>query len=342
MKSPGVEIEKESKRDVETGAESRLVRLVKRYATVIGLVLAILLFFGTKPTTFLTPDNIRNILVAVAVGGVVAVGQTFVFALFDFDMSQGSTAEVVGVICCALMAREHVPVAVVVPLFLVAGAMCGAINGFLVAYVNLNPFITTMGTLTAFQGVSFIWTRNEAVSGIPKSFINLGNKGIGPVPYLVIIMVVIAVLGYFLMERTVLGRRWYAAGGNREASFLAGLDVRRLRFLAFVACGTMSGLGALMLSARLAEATQTMGDALTLNAISAVFLGMTAFKDGLPNIAGTIVGVLFMGVLVNGMAINYVNSYIQLVVTGFVVIAAVGLAGLLTRKRGGAGGVGLF
>ena len=333
MKSPAIDIDDELGRKART-ARSDAVRLFfQKYATVVGLVLLLLLFFATKPTVFLTVANVRNILVAVAVLGVIAVGQTVVFSTFDFDMSVGSIAEMTAVICTSIMVNQHVPWALALLIALVVGCACGAINGFLVAYVNLNPFIVTMGTLTLFQGLGYYYTSAANVTGFSNGFLQIGQGSIGPVPYLVIILVVVAVIAYFVMERTTVGRRWYAVGGSYEASYLAGLRNRRLRLLAFVVCGACAALGGMMLASRLAEAGGSMADGQTLQSIAAVFLGFTAFKEGFPNIAGTMVGVLFLGVMINGMAINTVNSYLQLVVTGFVVIGSVALAGLMKKGR---------
>ena len=320
------------KNKASLGDRTRL--FLRRFATLVGLVLLIVMFAALKPSIFLSVGNIRNILVAVAVGGVVAAGQMVVFSLNDFDMSMGSNASMTAIIIGVMMTKHSIPWPVGIIMGLVIGAFAGAFNGVMVSYVNLNPFIATMGTLTAYQGVAYVFNNGATVFDTPIGFNAIGQDSIGPVPYLVIILVVVCIIAYFVMERTTLGRRWYAAGGNYDASYLAGIRVRRLRFLAFVVSGVASALGGLMLMSRLGAAEPTMGSALTLNAVAAVFLGMTAFKEGVPNPAGTVVGVLFLGVLLNGLNLNHVSSYLQQVVTGMVIVGSVALAGLMKKQRG--------
>ena len=312
----------------------RIRLFLRRFATLVGLVLLIVMFAALKPSIFVSVQNIRNILVAVAVGGVVACGQMVVFSLNDFDMSMGSNASMTAIIIGVMMTKHGIPWPVGILMGLVIGAFAGAFNGAMVSYVNLNPFIATMGTLTAYQGVAYVFNNGATVFDTPHGFNAIGQDSIGPVPYLIIILVVVCIIAYFVMERTTLGRRWYAAGGNYDASYLAGIRVRRLRFFAFVVSGVASALGGLMLMSRLGAAEPTMGSALTLNAVAAVFLGMTAFKEGVPNPAGTVVGVLFLGVLLNGLNLNHVNSYLQQVVTGMVIVGSVALAGLMKKQRG--------
>ena len=320
------------KNKASLGDRTRL--FLRRFATLVGLVLLIVMFAALKPSIFLSVGNIRNILVAVAVGGVVAAGQMVVFSLNDFDMSMGSNASMTAIIIGVMMTKHSIPWPVGIIMGLVIGAFAGAFNGVMVSYVNLNPFIATMGTLTAYQGVAYVFNNGATVFDTPIGFNAIGQDSIGPVPYLVIILVVVCIIAYFVMERTTLGRRWYAAGGNYDASYLAGIRVRRLRFLAFVVSGVASALGGLMLMSRLGAAEPTMGSALTLNAVAAVFLGMTAFKEGVPNPAGTVVGGLFLGVLLNGLNLNHVSSYLQQVVTGMVIVGSVALAGLMKKQRG--------
>jgi ribose transport system permease protein len=293
----------------------------------------IILFGALKPGEFLNFLNLRNILVSMAVVGVVAAGQTVVFALNDFDMSVGSTMSMVGIIVASLMAHQHLSWPLSFVIGLAVGCAAGAFNGVAIAYGNLHPFITTMGTMTAYRGIAYLYGHGSVIQGLPKGFLKMGQGKVGPIPNVVIIVVGISVVAFFVMERTTLGRRWYAVGGNYAAAYLAGIRVRRLRFLAFVACGAAAALGGMMLAGRIGSAHPLMGDPYTLNAITAVFLGMTAFKEGLPNMGGTVVGALFVAILVDGLAVNSVNDYIQQIITGAVVIGAIALAGLSKRQR---------
>jgi len=333
VKSPALDIDEEGGRSRATVGD-RLRSVTRKYATLIGLLVVVLLFTVLKPKVFLTIGNLRGILVAVAVLGVAAVGQTVVFALNDFDLSVGSVADLSGTVVASLMVFHHMPWPAAIAVGLLIGCACGAFNGFFVAYVNLNPFVVTLGTLTSFAGLSYLYNHSVAISGFSKGFLEIGNGRIGPVPVSVIVLAVVAFIAFWVMERTTIGRRWYAVGGNYDASYLAGVRVRRLRFLAFVACGGCAALAGMVVASQLSISTATSGDYLMLQSLAAVFLGMTAFKESMANIAGTIVGVLFLGVMVDGMAIQYVNSYVQQIVTGVVVIGSVALARIVRRQRG--------
>src|SRR5690606_3844496 len=154
-------------------------------------------------------------------------------------------------------------------------------------------------------------------------FLVLGQGSLGPVPVPVVIMAGAMAAAWLVLTQTTTGRRWYAVGGNPEAAFLAGVNVRRLRFAAFVLSGLGAALAGIVLTSRLASAHPLAGEPFMLNAIAAVFLGMTMFKDGLPNVPGSLVGVLILGVLSNGLNILQVNTYIQDVLTGAIIVAAV-------------------
>ena len=332
MKIPSLETEQRSKA-IRGTAGDRFRLFARRYATLIGLVALVIFFGALRASIFLTVTNLRLIWVTVVEIGVVAAGQTIVFALNDFDMSVGSCASMVGIICGSLMLDQHLPWPVVIVFGLLIGCAVGAFNGFLVAYVNLNPFIVTLGALTALKGVALLYKNGTVIGGFSSSFVKIGQGLIGPFPLSVIILAVIFLIAFFVMERTTTGRRWYALGSNYDASYLAGIGVRRLRFLAFVVCGGCAALAGLLLMSRLDSAAPSMGDPLTLNSIAAVFLGMTAFKDGVANIGGTLVGVLLLGVLVNGLGVSGVDPNTQLVITGAIIIFSVALAGAAKKQR---------
>jgi len=231
------------------------------------------------------------------------------------------------------MVKDHVSVPVAILIGLAIGAAAGLLNGVMTAYVNISAFIATLSTGIIFGGIAFIVNQGATVFTIPQSFVRIGQGRFGPVPVAVTVTVVLCIIMYFVMARTTLGRWWYATGGNYDASYLAGLRVRRLRLLAYIASAMGGALGGILLVSRLASAAPNQGDAFTLTSITAVFLGMTAFKEGQPNIAGTVVGVLFLGVLTNGLNLVNVSTYDQLVITGTVTLLAVALSGAAKKRR---------
>lgn len=292
------------------------------YGTFIGFVLVVILFAALRPDAFLSPFNLRNILEQVAILAVITAAMTIVMVAGDFDLSVGALASLVGVaVASLLLAGWGTAPAAAAGLLL--GAAAGALNGFLVAYAGLSAFVTTLATMTAFRGLALWYTDGATLFGLPDGFLVLGQGSLGPVPVPVVIMAGAMAAAWLVLTQTTTGRRWYAVGGNPEAAFLAGVNVRRLRFAAFVLSGLGAALAGIVLTSRLASAHPLAGEPFMLNAIAAVFLGMTMFKDGLPNVPGSLVGVLILGVLSNGLNLLQVNTYIQDVLTGAIIVAAV-------------------
>lgn len=308
----------------------RAAAVLVSYGTLLGFVALVALFGALRPSVFLTPMNLRNILEQVAILGIVSCTQTVVMVVGDFDLSVGALASVAGVIVGSLL-LAGTPLPVVVLAAAGLGIAAGVVNGFLVAYLRLSAFIATLATMTSFGGLALQITNGSTVFGLPNSFLRIGQGRVGPVPLPVVLLAVVAVVVWVVLTQTTLGRRWYGIGGNAEALRLAGVNVNLVRFSAFVVSGLGAALAGLVLTSRLASGHPTAGHPLMLTSIAAAFLGMTMFKDGQPNIPGTVIGVLIVGVLSNGLNILQVSSYLQQVLTGVVIVLAVSASGLATR-----------
>lgn len=317
-------------------------RLLRRYGTLIGFLLIVLFFWWQRPETFMTVRNWLNITQQMSILGVVAFTSTVVMVVGDFDLSVGAMASLAGILAALIFQAEQ-PILVGVVAALLAGMLGGLLNGILVAYAGISAFVATLGTLTVFSGIAFTISDGKTIFGraIPEAFSDfakgglvLGEIGGQPVtiPALTLLAVLILFAVWVLMEQTVYGRRLYAIGGNREAARLAGVKVRLLRASAFIISGAGAAIAGLMLVSRLATANPTQGDNLMLNAIAAVFLGMTMSEEGEPHVLGSLVGVLILGVLANGLTQMNVDSYVQQILTGSIIVAAV-LASSLSRRR---------
>ncbi|MEW6049270.1 MAG: ABC transporter permease, partial [Bacillota bacterium] len=202
--------------------------------------------------------------------------------------------------------------------------------GLLVAYLGLSAFVTTLATMTAFRGLALWYTDGATVFGLPDRFLVVGQGAVGAIPVPVLLMAAALLASWAVLTHTTTGRRWYAVGGNPEAAYLSGVNVRRMRFAAFVISGMGAAVAGIVLTSRLASAHPLAGEPFMLTSIAAVFLGMTMFKEGQPNVPGSTVGVLILGTLSNGLNILQVNTYIQDVLTGFIIVAAV----LVSRLAG--------
>jgi ribose transport system permease protein len=309
-----------------------MTRWLRTYGTFFGFVIMVAVFAALRPTIFLSLNNLRNITEQVAILAIVAGGMTIVMAAGDFDLSVGTLASLCGVIVADLLIKG-LDVGPSIAIALAVGAVAGAFNGLLVAYAGLSAFVATLATMTAYRGLSLWYTGGSTLfSGLNEAFRPIGQGATGSIPNAVLIMVGVLVLAWFLLEQTTLGRRLYAIGGNAEAAFLAGINVRLLRMVAFVCSGIGAAIAGIVLTSRLFSAHPTAGEPLMLNAIAAVFLGMTMFREGEAHVPGALFGVLILGVLSNGLNLLQVNSYLQIVLTGVIIILAVLVSGLARRQ----------
>lgn len=318
------------------------LQFLQRYGTLLGLLAIVAVFWTLRPATFMTVGNWINITQQVSILSVIAFSSTVVMVAGAFDISVGTLASLSGVVAAVLMSGGMaVPAALA--LTLAVALLAGLLNGVLVAYLRITPFVATLGTLTTFGGLALMVSNGTTIYGraIPESFGAFGRGGLAlgeaggravVLPNLTLVAAGVFVVVYILLSHTTFGRRLYAIGGNREAARLAGIRVRLLSLLAFVASGLGAGVGGLMLASRLASANPGQGDGLMLNAIAAVFLGITMSEEGEPHVAGTLVGVLILGVLANGLTQLQINSYVQQVLTGTIIILAVALGSLSRRS----------
>ena len=310
-----------------------MIPTLRRYGTLAGVLLAILFFWAALPGTFMTARNWLNISQQMSMLAAVAFTMTVVMAMGDFDLSAGAMASLAG-IAAALLFRDTGSIAAGVAGALALGLLGGLINGVLVSYLAMLPFVATLGTMTIFGGLAFLLSGGKTLFGsdIPAGFSNFARGGIPLssagdqvllLPNLTLAAAAVLFLVYLLLEQTVFGRRLYAIGGNREAARLAGVQVQRLRFAAFGISGLGAAAAGLMYASRVASANPVQGSGLMLDAIAAVFLGMTMSEEGEPRVLHTLAGVLILGVLGNGLTQMNVDSYIRQVLTGMIILAAV-------------------
>jgi ribose transport system permease protein len=316
-----------------------MARFLSRFGTPLGSLALIAFFWIELPDTFFTAHNIINISQQMSMLAVVSATMTVVMAMGDFDLSVGSVASLAGVVAALTFVAGGSPW-LGVPAALAAGLAAGLVNGFLVAYVGIMPFIATLGALTVFSGLAFRLSGGKTIFGsaIPASFGGFARTGltIGGVtlPNLTLVAAAVLVLVWLLLEQTVVGRRLYAIGGNTEAARLAGVRIKPLKLAAFGLSGLGAAAAGLMLASRVASANPTQGAGLMLDAIAAVFLGMTMSEEGQPRVAFTLFGVLMLGVLGNGLTQLDVDSYVREIITGSIIIFAVAAASLGRARQG--------
>ena len=294
--------------------------LVVMYALFYGLTL----YFSDDGTSnFITANNNMNILRQVAINLVLACGMTFVILTAGIDLSVGSILAVAAVLGMHMSMSESMAW-LAIPVFVVSGLACGLINGTMVAYFNINPFVVTLGTMTALRGAAYLLANGTTVLNrdIP-SFEWLGNGDFLAVPWLIWVAAVVSIVSWFILRKTILGLHIYAVGGNPTAARLTGIKVSTVLLFVYAINGFYSGIAGAMSSSRLYAANGNWGVGYELDAIAAVVLGGTSLSGGIGSIWGTVIGALIIGVMNNGLTILGLSSFWQYVAKGVVIVLAV-------------------
>ncbi|MEH1896439.1 MAG: ribose ABC transporter permease [Nostoc sp.] len=301
-------------------------------AGILPILVIICILFAFLSPNFLTGGNIVNILRQASINIVLATGMTFVILTGGIDLSVGSilaVSAVVGLLVSLLPALSWAAV----PAALLAGLLLGLVNGALITFLDVPPFIVTLGSLTALRGVAFLIAKGTTLINRDINFAWVGNSYVGPLPWLVIIALLTVIASWFVLRQTVLGVQIYAVGGNERAARLTGIKVNRVLLFVYGISGLLAGLGGIMSASRLYSASGILGQGYELDAIAAVILGGTSFTGGIGTIGGTLLGALIIAILNNGLTLLNLSYFWQLVVKGLVIILAVMIDRLRRRSR---------
>lgn len=321
--------------------------LLRKMAALAGLVLLII-FFSVTNEYFFTSNNIMTVGLQTSTIALIGIGATCVILTGGIDLSTGSVVALSGV-AAAMIVNAGVPVPLGMILGILVGGICGLINGILVTRMKLPPFIATLGMMMVARGLALYVTNAAPVSGMPESFANLGNGALfkiveeganglpkvvfAGIPYPVIIMIFITILFTFALSKLKVGRYLYAIGSNEEAARLSGIKTNVVKIYAYVASGLLSGLTGVILASRLVTAQPNGGVSYELDAIASAVVGGTSLMGGVGTIPGTLIGSFIIGVLRNGLNMNGVSSFVQMIVIGLVIIVAVSLDQLRQSKK---------
>lgn len=302
---------------------------MQKLGPLIGLFV-ITIILSVMSSSFLTLDNLLNVLRQVSINALIAFGMTFVILTGGIDLSVGSILALGSALTAGMLAGGMDPIlAVLIGLF--AGGLMGAFNGLVITKGKVAPFIATLATMTIFRGITLVYTDGRPITGLSDSisFQMIGRGYFFGVPVPVVFMMIIYVILFILLKKTTFGRKVYAIGGNEEASILSGIKVDSVKVWIYSITGVLSALAGIILTSRLNSAQPTAGMAYELDAIAAVVLGGTSLSGGRGWIFGTLVGALIIGILNNGLNLMNVSSFYQQVVKGGVILLAV----LLDRKK---------
>ena len=303
--------------------------LLKYSFAIVFVLLVVYLSFATSK--FLTVSNIVNVFRQVSNQGIIAVGMTMILIMGQIDLSVGALVAFVAVLNAIFLKWGlSIPLSILATL----GVTClwGVLNGYVTARFRLHAFLVTMATMTLIRGVTYTLTGGYPVGGLPQDFFIYGSGQLGFIPYPVLYMIAIFLIGAFVMSSTTFGRSIYALGGNEDAARLSGINVERVKIGVFVVSAAVSGISGLVLSSRLMAGSPEIGIGWELDIVAAVIIGGTNIVGGEGKLSGTLLGVLFIGVLSNGMILLDITPYMQQVVRGLVILGAVILNSLQEKR----------
>ena len=328
-----------------TQRRSDSLTVMSRFGAFVFLIVLCVVFAILEPA-FLSPINIFNVLRQVSIYGLLAIGMTFVILTGGIDLSIGSLLALSGLIAAAvykggtnLLAAGTagqatgfgLPAAIAAAILV--GLTGGLLQGLAVSKLKVQAFIVTLGGLSAFRGLALVFSSGQPISTFPEEYTYWGQGLIGPVPIPVIIFALFAILAAIVLRYARYGRHIYAIGGNQEASRLSGLNVSRLILSVYLITGFFAGISGFLLSSRLNSAEVIAGVGYELTVIAGVVIGGTSLFGGEGTIFGTVVGVLLIGVLNNGLTLINVSPYYQQVIIGLIIVLAVYLDQLAKRRR---------
>lgn len=309
-----------------------LMRTISQTAGMLPVLIVICILFAFLSDKFLTTNNLVNVVRQASINIVLATGMTFVILTGGIDLAVGSLLAVTAVLS-VVFSLSPIWGWAAIPGALLAGVSVGFLTGAVIYYIGLPPFIVTLGTYTALRGAAFLIAGGTTIINNDLKFDWIGNSYLGPVPWLVVIALIVVAISAFVLHGTVFGLHVYAVGGNPLAARLTGIQVGGVLMVVYSISGFLSGLAGVMTAARLYSAQGRLGEGYELDAIAAVILGGTSFSGGIGTVFGTLVGALIVAVLNNGLTLMGVSFYWQLVVKGGVIILAVMLDRLRTRGR---------
>jgi ribose transport system permease protein len=312
------------------GSERKWLRyLWEQYSVLLALIILVVLA-SILSEYFMTITNITNILRQVSIVGIISLGMTFVIILGGIDLSVGSVLALSGTVVMASQVNYSSSITVSILLGLICGLMMGLINGLLVTYGKITAFIATLAMMTIARSLALYYADAGAISGMNSTYAKIGNNYLLGIPLPVILFAVMVLLSYIVLEKTVFGRHIYAVGGNTQAARLSAIPVFRVTIISYMICGLMAAIGSIIETSRLNSiSTSSSGNMYELDAIAAVIIGGASLAGGRGRILGTMFGVLILGVLSNIMNLLDISPYLQGVVKGLIIVAAV----LLQKKE---------
>lgn len=320
---------------VERSLRHLLVDGAERFA-LLAFTILIVVFFSLDAKTgsvFFSSANLRTVLGNEAVVAIVALAVMVPLVAGEFDISVGPVAGMSAIAAASAMSHGW-PLAAAIVLAIAVAAVVGVVNGLFVAYIGVNSFITTLAAGTLVGGLVSLYTHNETIiEGISPRLTSFGNADLIGIPWVAWVVAIVAVVLAFVIGWTVYGRQLTSVGASQSAARLVGIRVKAIVASSFVVSSALAGAAGILLLARTGSGSPQVGEGYTLAALSAAFLGATAFRPGRFNVAGTLLGVIFVAVSVNGLTLAGASDWVEPVFTGAALMVAVALSTTLGRLR---------
>jgi ribose/xylose/arabinose/galactoside ABC-type transport system permease subunit len=310
------------KRLDQAAPSTKVKHLIGDYGILVVFAV-VLVYLSFAAPSFLTVDNLINIVRQSSIIGFIALGMTFVMITAGIDLSVGSLVGLTGVVAATLAPAEGAAFVLPILVGLAIGVLVGVVNSALIVYGAVLPFLATLAMMAVVRSAALVFTNGQPVTSLSAPFDWLGAGMVGPIPVPVILFLIAALVLDFVLSRTAFGRHVYAIGGNEESSRKVGISVRRILIAVYVLAGVMAAIAGLVLTARVDGADPLAGTMYELQAIAAVVIGGTSLFGGIGTIRGTVIGVLLVGVVLNGLNLLNVSSYYQQAVQGLILVLAV-------------------
>lgn len=298
-------------------------RKLAQYGIYAVFLLLVLLFGILRPDTFFTVNNMMIVLRQISINGILAIGMTFVILTGGIDLSVGSILAYSSIVGASFAHPGEYPFAIAIIVALAIGAVFGAINGFVISRGDIPPFVVTLSISMIARGLTQLFNGGRPVNDLDQRFNFIGGGSVLGIPIPIIIFIVIILIGIFLLNKIKFGRYVLAIGGNKSTAEVSGINVKKIILLTYILSGTLAAISGIVLTSRVQSALVAAGTSYELDAIAAVVIGGTSMSGGKGTIYGTVIGVLIIGLLSNGLDLVGVSSNYQYILKGVIIISAV-------------------
>ena len=307
-------------------------KFLMKYVMYLFLILMCIVL-TVASDKFLTVTNLMTIIKQISIQSIVAIGMTMIIISGNIDLSVGSLVALCSV-SGAMIMNKGLPMIAAVIASVIIGALVGFITGGVTAKLKLHSFLVTLSLMTALRGLAQTMTNGRPVAGLPSAFGKIASASIGPVRLLVICMIVLYAIFMYVMKYTAFGRSIYAVGSNQESARLSGINIEMVKTMVFVISGALCGIAGVLLTAKVRSGDPTCANAWEMDTIAGAIIGGTDMNGGEGKLGGTIIGLLFVGILANGMVLLGVSAYMQSVIKGLVIFMAVIINSIQKRSQG--------